>query len=264
VLGVGYGLGDRLLSSTVPARLSELGYEVWFSCPRPDVVPPNKCNPEAEDLVRSIPGLAGLTEESPIAPTTPWPRASKPMPWTLSCVHITELSFFGETVSNGLPSIGYVPKDLPQWSGSIVADLTGYKHYTDPVYHDYLDWMAEVHGISRTDIVALVPRYPGMHGSWMEYLARNPAYQVSSIYEYLDILHSAKARIVTDSGSQHLCAAIAAPAHVLIDNYSYYSTSLVHGTLHRYWPSGCPTRDVQGALAQGLVRVRPMVYWQHE
>ena len=112
----GPGLGDTMSYRTLPARLTEDGYEVWLREPRL-----GWNNPEIKRLLWNDPFVAGWTDEPASTFTRYEDRAPRSyMSWTLAME-----AAYGVRPRNRWPTLplGWEPKTRPEWRGRVFADV---------------------------------------------------------------------------------------------------------------------------------------------
>lgn len=199
------GLGDNLLFSTLPELYTRAGYEVYVS------TEPTFRNMETYELVwRHNPFILGRTEEKANAGGWVFDRPGN--------AHVKMAKFTDSPISSieklhgfegrgKYPKIYYRPKFLPEWNNKIIADPRSISQQTtQKMFHEFILHVSRYNEINHVDIVVLESKHSGQSGS--DCLPENDRYQVSTIFEYADIIFSCKAFLVAESGGQVLASAI--------------------------------------------------------
>lgn len=215
------GLGDMLLYSTLPQRYAQRGDEVYIaSNPAPR-------NLEAYDLVfgrnpyvsgvLDAPANAGGWIFKDYAIIREAKRLANPI---LAVEHLH--GFDRDVYSRVVPRIYADVGRRAKWLDRVVADPRSISQSMSPkAFGQFARWVCRWHGYDEDAIIVLDSKYAGPSGA--DSLPNNERYVVRDIYEYAEILLSAKAALVTESGGQVLAAALrpALPTYAIFTTMAY-------------------------------------------
>ena len=140
------------------------------------------------------------------------------------------------------PDLFYSPKRRPDFSGKLVCDPRSTSQgFATELFVQFARFITQWHEWNFEDVVVLDSPHAGSIGA--STLADRTRYVVHDIFEYADIVASAKAFLVTEAGGQSLAAAIrAAGTFVLITTRAFNERNFL-------WPGN--TYCVTGEMTQG-------------
>lgn len=210
------GLGDHLQYSTLPETGTKLGAAVYVS---------NRniySNPDVKKLVWDCnPYVKGFVDE---APTTVWdrytglrggeqpdPSCPPPTPYDFKVVELAERNMFGQ-VFNFHPKLYYVPKKIKELSSMTVVDLNANSAH------------------SHRAVSAMIAAYPKAVYVNCVTSKKCPNCKVpstaqslhtSNIFEWVDVIMSAKEFVAQNSGGTLVAAAYNKPCTVYRSVYEY-------------------------------------------
>ena len=193
------GLGDALIYTTLPEIYAGMGHQVFISG--------SWRNNQVRDLVwGKNPYVSGFCNGEPT--TSVGLKFIREAYKHRTVVECLEKMHCFET-GNVFPKIYYEPKFLPKWADVVVADP---RSISQPIksetFNGFAGHVAGRMGYQLWDIVVLTSVHSGQHGTMS--LSGHREYQVGSLEEYVDIIHSCKAFLVAESGGQVLSSAILA------------------------------------------------------
>ena len=226
------GLGDHLAYSALPRLYKLAGAGRVLLSSRTNFGEPFTRNPEVDELVwRDNPFVDGRTDEPANVGETGWPpaeffRVAKTSPSPLDTVaRIHGLSVLAQDGVTRLvpprPDVFYRPRPRPDFAGAVVCDPRSTSQAFSPeAFAQFGRFLERWHGIQLDDVTVLENRHAGPNGE--STLPGNPRYRVSSLFEYADIVASARCFLVTESGRQSVAAAYrSGETFVLLASRSY-------------------------------------------
>jgi hypothetical protein len=228
------GLGDNLQLSTLPELYAKIGKPIYLASNNVTR------NPEIKKIVWDLnPHLKGVSDE----PQNIGSNLFSSIPssaWTTKCNIIKKWELvhgFNSEDNFPLPKIYYKPNLLPNYSDKIVADLTSMtlkEHYNADLFvvKDFLE-----KNYKKEDIYLLIPSSKNTSGHLLPKLNFNhQTIEYNDIFEYADIIFSAKRFMCYYSGGMVLGAALRKNNIdcVLPNHPSYY---LEHETPYFYFPN---------------------------
>lgn len=201
------GLGDNLLYATLPQLYTSRGHRVFVST----LPAPGHKEAFRNDEIRQIvwecnPYVKGFVEKEPNAGNVfvdlKYIKLAKqigPIP------AIERLHSFDPSGSHS-PVVFYQPQMLDEWKDTTVIDPSSISQpISKDTFTDYAGWASRWHDLGPKFCV-VKSRFHGQNGSdTLDYLRQ---YTVKDIFEYADILFSAKACLMNESGNQALSAAL--------------------------------------------------------
>ncbi len=246
------GLGDHLAYSVLPRLYKRAGARKVLISSETNYGEAFARNPEIADLVwKRNPFLDGFTDDPPNTGETGWPpEAYFAAAKTAACpidivakVHglsITKRN--GSRILPERPDFFYSPKPKPEFADKIVCDPYSTSQAFSPhVFEQFVRFVAQWHKIDSDKIIVLESAHAGKGG--IGALPDQPRHRVRDIFEYADIIGSAKYFLVTEAGGQSLAAAIrAAGAFVLTTTRAYNERNFL-------WPAN--TYCVTGQMTPG-------------
>lgn len=217
------GLGDSLLFSTLPILYSRLGYRVYVTPRSVD----NCRNREVADLLYDRnPYIMGRLEEqmadqvAGIKHERAFFRDARLWPNPIACIE----ALHGFPPHNDRPFISYTPKTLDAWADVVVIDP-----YSISQSFSHETFVRFVHRLISDEKRVVVLESKFHNGSTL--LPMFDRAFARDIYEYIDIMASAKMFLCTESGSQSLAAAVREG-----DTYALCTTMHLNSRLY-VWPN---------------------------
>ena len=257
------GLGDHLAYSVLPRLYKHAGAAKVLVSTRTNCGEPFARNPETIDLVwKPNPHVDGFTDEPPNVGETRWPphaflAAAKRTPSpvdTVAEVHGLSLPVRRrKRLWPPRPDLFYRPKGRPDFTGKAVCDPNSISQgFTPSLFNAFVAFNADWHGIDTRDIVVLGNAYSGQ--ARQEILPDSARYAVRDIFEYTDIIASARSFLVTESGGQSIAAAVRSSATFVL------TTTRAFNQRHFIWPTNtyCVTGGMTPHDAEWQMRPRPI------
>ena len=212
------GLGDHLAYSALPRLYKRAGAARVLLSSRTNCGEPFARNREIAELVwRDNPFVDGMTDEPANVGERGWPpmeffRAAKTQDCpidTVAAVHgLPVLGRDGNTrVLPPRPDLFYRPRLRAEFTDTVVCDPRSISQpFSAESFGRFGRFLERWHGIRLDEAVVLGSPHAGPNGA--ETLPANPRRMVSDLWEYADIVASARAFLVTESGGQSLAAAL--------------------------------------------------------
>lgn len=210
------GLGDNLAYSILPRLYKYYGARKVFISSCTNVGEPFVRNSEIKELLWDLnPYLDGVTDEAPNVGEMGWPpveyfRAAKataaPVD-TVSLVHrLPVRTDKGSRIFPAKPDVFYKPRYRGDFGDKVICDPRSISQgFSTEIFHEFASFVARWYQIDLDDMVVIESENAGPHGR--DAFPSNPKYAIANIFEYSDIIASAKACLVTESGGQSLAAA---------------------------------------------------------
>lgn len=213
------GLGDNLQFSTLPRLYTEAGYNVYIS--KDNVYR----NPEIYDLVWKLnPYVKGVSDLPPNAGACRGFRIYD----SVNCMRNMELTHGLSNGTTQYPEIYYEPKMLPEFRDTLVYDITS-------IASTYSDEFI------KNCFTSVFNKYPELKRKLIRFKNINnrvtPQFdddiiEVSSIFEYSDIIGSCNVFITLLSGGSVLASAIKRDKP-FPEIYTFHHTSVTnHGLMY--------------------------------
>jgi hypothetical protein len=235
------GLGDHLAYSALPRLYKRAGAKQVLLSTRTNHGEPFTRNSEVSQIVWGPnPFVDGFTDEPANVGEKGWPpieyfKAAKttisPIDTVCKVHGLPVLKADGVTrVLSPIPDFFYSPKGRADFSDKVVCDPRSISQGFNPeVFAQFVQFIAKWHDLILDEIVVLDSKFAGGHGK--STLPRNIRYHVQNIFEYADIVKSAKCFLVTESGGQSLAAAIRSSGTFVLTSSRAFNES------HFLWPS---------------------------
>lgn len=229
------GLGDNLQFSTLPELFTNKGYNVYISNN-------NKVrNNEIFELVwKKNPYIKGVMDNKNgivvgSSMQNRWPPAKQ----NYYSMHRVEIAH-GFEPTNYYPKIYYEAKNINEYKDTVIIDLTGssqvyefkkYKEYID-YFCNRIDLKKKIYIISFKNII-ISPIFTEVYKYLKTKINGTLELNISSLFEYCDILKSCDTLIIVNSGINSLASAIKTDSpkpYVLCYNpWSHFSPEEIKG-----------------------------------
>jgi hypothetical protein len=235
------GLGDNLAYSALPRLYKGAGARRVLISTRTNYGEPLSRNPEVLELVwRSNPFVDGITDEAPNVGETGWPptdyfhaakRSASPIDTTAMVHGLGILRADGTRLVPPKPDLFYAPKPRADFSDKIICDPRSISQgFGNDVFARFVEFIVRWHRLTGA-VMVIDSRHAGAHGA--DILPDAPRYMVGDLREYIDVISSAKAFLVTEAGGQSLAAATrSAGTFVLITTRAFNERNFL-------WPGNC-------------------------
>lgn len=198
------GLGDNLLYSTLPEVFARKGRRIFIGNE-----PPTR-NPETLELVWRhnpfVEGILPIQGEFGAKVFRGNELIAEAKKWK-SPIQAVEALHGVKIPHNLYPRIYYKAKWRPEFRTRVLVDPTSISQdCPSAIFDEYVQWVCRWHGYVDSDLLLIRSRYHGQNGRAS--CAGIEEYAVSTLFEYADLIYSARAIICAESGAQVFASAI--------------------------------------------------------
>lgn len=195
------GLGDNLQFSTLPRLYAERGDEFYLSSD----------NAYRNDEIYEFcwgnnPYVKGIADVPPnIGACMPWP----PEKTIDNIISVSEFRH-GFTPVGRYPEIYYTPKLLSEYQDKTIVDLSAHTLLQNGVasYYDVEKLFSKIRNLIPDDAILVTFKHSSIYSFSGDFAFESNQIKIDTIYQYADIIHSAKEYYCLYSGSNALSAAI--------------------------------------------------------